>query len=90
MNEINWKQKLTSRKLWTAVVGIVIGLAAAFGLDENEYAQIAGIVTSAVSVLAYIMGEAKIDASRIEADGINKIIEAAEKDEKEVNDNSGG
>ncbi len=87
--KINWKQKLTSRKLWTAVVGIVIGLAAAFGLDENEYAQIAGIVTSAVSVLAYIMGEAKIDASRIEADGINKIIEAAEKDEKEV-DNSGG
>lgn len=88
--KINWKQKLTSRKLWTAVVGIVIGLAAAFGLDENEYAQIAGIVTSAVSVLAYIMGEAKIDASRIEADGINKIIDAAEKDEKEVDDSSGG
>ena len=58
---INWKQKLTSRKLWTAVVGVVVGLAAAFGLDENEYAQIAGIVTSAVSVVGYIFGEAMVD-----------------------------
>lgn len=57
------KRKLSSRKLWTAVCGIVIGLAAAFGLDENEYAQIAGIVTSAVSVVAYIFGESSVDAS---------------------------
>lgn len=64
MNKINWKQKLSSRKLWTAVVGIVVGLAAAFGLPENEYAQIAGIVTSAMSVLAYIFGESKIDSAK--------------------------
>lgn len=63
MNKINWRQKLSSRKLWTAVVGVAVGLAAAFGLDENEYAQIAGIVTSAVSVIAYIFGEAKVDAA---------------------------
>lgn len=61
---VNWKQKLTSRKLWTAVVGVVVGLAAAFGLKENDWAQIAGIVTSAASVVAYIFGEAKIDAAR--------------------------
>lgn len=60
---INLKQKLTSRKLWTAVVGVIVGLAAAFGLDENEYAQIAGIVTSAVSVVGYIFGEAMVDKS---------------------------
>lgn len=61
---INLKQKLTSRKLWTAVVGVIVGLAAAFGLDENEYAQIAGIVTSAVSVVGYIFGEAMVDAAK--------------------------
>lgn len=59
MNEL--KKKLSSRKLWTAVCGIVVGLAAAFGLDENEWAQIAGIVTSAISVVAYIFGESSID-----------------------------
>lgn len=59
----DWKAKLTSRKLWTAVVGIIVGLAAAFGLPDNDIAQIAGIVTSAMSVVAYITGEAKVDAA---------------------------
>ena len=59
------KEKLSSRKLWVTVVGIVIGLAAAFGIEENDYAQIAGIVTSAVSVVGYVFGEAKVDAARI-------------------------
>ena len=62
-----WKQKLTSRKLWTAVVGVIIGLAVAFGLPENDMAQIAGIVTSALSVVSYITGEAKVDAAAVTA-----------------------
>ena len=66
MNKINWRQKLTSRKLWAAVVGVIVGLAAAFGIQENDYAQIVGVVTSAVSVVSYIFGEAKVDAARSE------------------------
>ena len=57
-------RKLSSRKLWTAVCGIILGIAAAFGLEENDYAQIAGIVTSALSVVSYIFGESAIDAAR--------------------------
>lgn len=60
---INFKKKLTSRKLWAALVGVVVGLAAAFGLDESEWTQIAGVVGSIVSIVAYIFGEAKIDAA---------------------------
>ncbi len=57
-------RKLSSRKLWTAICGIILGVAAAFGLEENDYAQIAGIVTSALSVVSYIFGESAIDAAR--------------------------
>ena len=32
---IDWKRKLSSRKLWAAIAGIVTGLAMVFGLDEN-------------------------------------------------------
>ena len=64
MNQVNWKQKLTSRKLWAAAVGVIVGLAAAFGIEENEYAQIVGIVGSIVSALSYIFGEASVDAAR--------------------------
>lgn len=63
MNKRTFLDKLNSRKLWAALVGVVVGLAAAFGLDESEWTQVAGIVTSAVSVIAYIFGEAKIDAA---------------------------
>lgn len=60
-------QKLTSRKLWIAVVGIVVGIAAAFGIEDAEWAQVAGIITSAVSVFSYIRGEASIDAANVPA-----------------------
>ena len=56
-------QKLTSRKLWVAVIGIIVGLAAAFGIEENDFAQIAGVVGSICSGVAYIIGEAKVDAA---------------------------
>ena len=78
MNNINWKQKLSSRKLWAALVGVVVGVAMAFGMDESEWTEVAGIITSLGSVVAYIFGEAKVDAARIESEGINQLISSAE------------
>lgn len=56
-------RKLSSRKLWIAVVGVVVGIAAAFGIEGNEYTEIAGIVTAAASVVSYIFGESRVDAA---------------------------
>ena len=56
-------RKITSRKFIVAVVGIVVGLAAAFGIEENEYAQIVGLIGSIVAAISYIAGEAKVDAA---------------------------
>ncbi len=67
MNKINWKQKLTSRKFWIAIVGIIVGIAAAFGIRDNDYAQIAGVITSIASAISYVVGEAIVDKSRLEA-----------------------
>ena len=50
--------------MWAAVIGVIVGLAAAFGIEENEYAQIVGVVGSVVSVVSYIFGEASVDAAR--------------------------
>lgn len=66
---MNWKKKLSSRKLWAAIVGVVVGLAAAFGITENDYAQIVGVVGSVVSVVSYIFGEAKVDAAHTQDGG---------------------
>ena len=69
MTKIDWKRKLSSRKLWAAVAGIVTGLAMVFRLDENTISAVAGAVVSAASVVAYILAEGKVDAAGVKAEG---------------------
>ena len=55
-------RKLTSRKFLLAVVGVVVGIAMAFGVESGE---IMGAVTTIASIIAYINGESKIDAAAV-------------------------
>ena len=54
-------RKLTSRKLWTAVVGFVTGLMIYKGRSEAEAEQIGSLILMAASVVAYIVGEGLAD-----------------------------
>lgn len=62
---MDWKAKLSSRKLWAAVAGVVIGVAVIFGVDEGLVSTISGALTSVVSLIAYIITEGKIDAAAV-------------------------
>ena len=59
------KRKLSSRKLWAALAGLVTGLAMAFGLDENVITQVSGAIVSVASVVSYIVTEGKVDAAAV-------------------------
>jgi phage shock protein PspC (stress-responsive transcriptional regulator) len=72
-----WKQKLSSRKLWAAVAGVVAGLAMVFGLDENIITEVSGAIMAVASVITYIITEGKIDAARIE-NAVVEVFEAVE------------
>ena len=76
MNKIDWKRKLSSRKLWAAVAGIVTGLAMVFGLDEGTISSVAGAVVSVASVVAYIITEGKVDEAAARK-AVNDIQKAA-------------
>ena len=65
MTKVDWKRKLSSRKLWAAVAGVVAGLAMVFGLDEGTISNVAGAVVSAASLVAYIITEGKVDAEGV-------------------------
>ena len=60
----DWKKKLSSRKFWSAVVGVVVSLGAAFGCSDITVEQIAAVITSAGVLIAYIFAESIVDASR--------------------------
>lgn len=77
MSKIDWKRKLSSRKLWAAVAGIVTGLAMVFGLDEGTISSVAGAVVSVASVLAYIITEGKVDAEAVKK-AVEDVQDAAE------------
>ena len=58
-------RKLSSRKLWAAIAGIVTGLAMVFGLDEGVISNVAGAVVSLASVVVYIITEGRIDKEAV-------------------------
>ncbi len=61
--KIDWVAKLTSRKFWMAVVGLVSGLLLAFKVDEGTVNEITGCIMAGASVVAYIIGEGLADAA---------------------------
>jgi len=63
MDKIDWKRKLTSRKFWIAIVGLVSGLLMAFKVDGDTVKTISGVIMSAASVIAYTIGEGLADAA---------------------------
>lgn len=64
MNKIDWIKKLTSRKFWLAVVSFVTCVLLAFNVDSGSVEQITSIIMSAATVIAYILAEGFVDASR--------------------------
>lgn len=67
MKEINWKRKLTSRKLWTAVASFVSMMIVATGGTENTATQVTALIMAGASVAAYIFGEGLTDTTSIKA-----------------------
>ena len=64
---IHSEHKLSSRKLWAAVAGIVAGLTMVFRLDEGVISSVAGSVVSLASVVVYIITEGKVDEKAVDS-----------------------
>lgn len=78
------KRKLSSRKLWAAVVGVIIGLATMFGLDGGAIDTVSGAVMCFGSLISYIITEGKIDANA--AKQTIEYIQEAKKELDEIED----
>lgn len=61
--KIDWKRKLTSRKLWLAVAGFITGLILALNGSAEVAETVSGCIMSGASVIAYIVGEGLTDVA---------------------------
>jgi hypothetical protein len=68
------KEKLTSRKLWVAIIGMLIGVVMIFAGNATE-----GVAAVISSVLTYIIAEGYIDAKAVGA-----IIDSVEENLDEL------
>ena len=62
-NNIDWKRKLTSRKLWAAICALATNLIIVFGGTQEVAVQVTAIIMAGASCIAYIIGEGLVDAS---------------------------
>lgn len=80
---IDWKKKLTSRKFWLAFVGLVSGLLIAFKVDGETVETISGVIMSAASVIAYIIGEGMADAAAAPTGSQVVVLHQSEENEED-------
>lgn len=66
MDKINWKRKLTSRKLWLAIASFVAMILIFFNVDKGTAEQVTALIMAGASVIGYIIGEGLADAGNKE------------------------
>lgn len=66
MGKIDWRRKLSSRKLWIAIAGFVSGLILAFGGKESTAATVSGCILQGAAVIGYLLAEGLTDAAGVE------------------------
>lgn len=77
MNKEDWLRKLTSRKFWLAIAGLVVGAVNFLKQPTSDAEAITSLIMALGSVVAYIIGEGLIDAAR--ESGETYIVEPEEK-----------
>ena len=79
--KINWKQKLTSRKFWAAIITFVTSILIAFNVPNLTIEQVTAVIMGGAGMIAYIIGEGLVDASK------NKNNSSSETEESYNNEN---
>jgi len=81
---INWKQKLTSRKLWVAVAEFVgMLLLVVFGVAEETIEKVVALILSGAGALSYVIAEGLVDQANAKAPVLEEVIPDEELEEIE-------
>lgn len=77
-NKIDWKRKLTSRKLWMSVATFTSMLLVFFNFSESEASKVAALIMAGATVIGYVIGEGLADSHTVEIQALPQEEETAE------------
>lgn len=81
MTKEDWIRKLTSRKFWLALAGLVTGIVGFLQNPTTDAQAITALIMALGSVVAYVIAEGLVDAARENGDAY--IVEPEEKPPEE-------
>lgn len=61
--KIDWKRKLTSRKLWVSFASFMSMLLVFFGYSDNTATQVASLIMAGGSLIGYVIAEGLADST---------------------------
>ena len=64
MTKQDLNRKLTSRKIWVALMAFIAPLLLAFGVAEDTVTQVTAIIMAGADVIAYLIAEGMADSAR--------------------------
>ena len=72
MNKETMSRKLTSRKFWVALIGLISGLILAFGGEATTAETVSGVLLQLATVVGYLLAEGLTDAAAADTGGKSK------------------
>jgi len=83
MTKQDWVRKLTSRKFWLALAGLVVGLVGFIQKPSTDAEAITSLIMALGSVVAYVIAEGLVDAARESGDTALIVHQPEEKPPEE-------
>lgn len=62
---MNWKKKLSSRKFWAAISGVVISIMVAFNADAGSQEKVTGVIAATGTLAIYMLAEGGADKAAV-------------------------
>lgn len=59
--KIDWRIKLSNRKFWAAVAGVIISVMVTFNVDAVMQERVAGVISAAGTLAVYMLAESTTD-----------------------------
>lgn len=57
----DWRAKLSSRKFWAAIIGVVLSVMTIYGSSEDDKSKVTGLITACSTLIVYILAESSVD-----------------------------
>ena len=65
MKTIDWKRKLSSRKFWALLAGLIASCLVIARVPENTIAEVVALTGAFGSIAIYILAEAYVDGQAV-------------------------